>query len=173
MAERKIEIDTTGGTENTVIASPETREQKKARRAQVLDRGQLGDRLQVDLPPDLYGEWVPNNTVDVFRKRAMGFEIDEVHARKRAMHDKGDAASYVGDCVFMTCSMEDKEILDEIRKDRYDKTHNPRGGRQKEERDFLSSQASNTKDASIVESKARVARKEDISNALKAATNNP
>lgn len=167
MSERKIDVDLTKGSEN--ITPVETRASKKARMAQVYERGVVGDRLHVELPLDLHGEWVPNNSVDVHRKEALGFRIDTEFAKQRALHDKGDAASYVGDCVFMICAREDKEIIDEIRKENYIKTHAPRGGKQKEERDFITQAAPETSPSA--ESTAKTARKTEITAAIVAANN--
>lgn len=166
MSERKVEVDLTTKGENI---QPEERSVQKARLAQVYDRGVVGDRLHVDLPPNLHGEWVPSNAVDVHRKEALGFRIDTEHAKQRKLHDKGDAASYVGDCVFMTCDRETKDIIDEIRKERYIQAHSPRGGKQKEERDFITQAAPET--SPTAESKARPVRKADITAAIVAANN--
>lgn len=166
MSDRKVELDlTNSAVEN--ITPEERRKARKARLAGVYERGVVGDRLHVDLPPSLYGEWVPNINTEIHRKEALGFKKDTEYAKKRALHDKGDDASYVGDCVFMICDREDKDIIDEIRKERYEATHNPRRGKQKEERDFVS-QAGDI-NAPTTESKVREARKEDISAALSAA----
>lgn len=166
MADRKVEVDTTGSASEN-ITPEERRRARKARLAGVYERGVVGDRLHVELPPSLHGEWVPNSNVDIQRKEALGFRIDTEYAPKRALHDKGDGASYVGDCVFMVCDREDKEIIDEIRRERYEATHNPKRGTQKEERDFVG-QAGDI-NAPTAESKVREARKEDISAALSAA----
>ncbi len=170
MSERKVDLDTTGKGEN--ITPAETREQKVARRAQIYNRGVLGDRLHVDLPPEIHGEWVPNNVVDIERKRGLGFEIDTEHAKNRALHDKGDGASYVGDVVFMTCSREDKEIIDEIRRKRYNDVHAPKGNKQLEERNFLNSNSTvaGAGVGSTSEGSALRVKGTDISAALNAAS---
>jgi hypothetical protein len=115
----------------------ETRSEKKARIARVLDRGASGERLNVQLPAHLHGEWVPHDEVSIFEKERLGFRIDTEFAPKRALHSKGDGKSLVGDCVFMVCAKEDKEIIDEIRNDQYLKL-NRKGKVQKEESDFNS-----------------------------------
>lgn len=150
------------------ITEAETREQKKARRAQIFARGVLGDRLHVDLPPELYGEWVFNDKTQVHTKEALGFRIDTEYARSRALHDKGDSASYVGDVVFMVCDREDKEIIDELRRERYAQVHNPRSGKQKEERDFISLNDPESK--ATADSKIHKVRPADITDAIKAAS---
>lgn len=163
MTDRPIDIDTTNSVQPN-IQTEETRTDKKARLAKVYERGITGDRLHVDLPPDKYGQWVPDDVVSINRLRALGFEIDQKWAPHRALHDKGDGASYVGDTVFMVCDREVKEIIDEIRKDRYERLNNPRDGKQKEERDFIAQADPITVPTS--ESKAREAKKGDIIAAL-------
>lgn len=170
MSERKVDVNATSSESASGKITKEeieSREQKKARRAEVLDRGMIGSRLQVKLPDDRYGEWVPKD--DVFRKQALGFEIEKNYKPDHRVHDQGDGATYVGDVVFMTCSKEDKEILDEIRQERYDRLHKPKGGKQIEEREYI-----NSVDKDIppdAASNVRQARKEDISAAITAAGN--
>lgn len=111
----------------------------KARLVTVLDRGQVGDRLHVDLPPGVYGEWISKDKMDIYRVQSMGFEIDNIYATKRALNDDtaaGAEGATVGDVIFMTCPREVKDLIDEIKKEQYQENNNPRRGKQKEERDF-------------------------------------
>lgn len=170
MSDRPIDADTTKSVApriDVATDAPESREQRKARLATVYERGITGDRLHVDLPPNLYGQWVPNDVVSINRLRALGFEIDTEFAPHRALHDRGDSASHVGDTLFMTCNMETKEIIDEIRRDRYEQL-NSKKGKQREEKAFVA----NAGEINVpsTESKAREARKEDILSVLQ--TNN-
>jgi len=100
----------------------ETREAKKARIAQVLDRGMTNARLTVPLPNSLYGEWVLNDPIEIDRFRAMGFEKDTKYAINRGLHGSGGEA-IVGDVVFMIAPIEVKEIMDELRADQYKRKH--------------------------------------------------
>jgi hypothetical protein len=171
MPERKIEASTAKGDSASEQVTPqETRAQRKARLAQVFDRGAIGDRLHVDLPSGYRGEWVPTNDggINVNRKKALGFWIDNEFAKKHSeLHDKGDSGSHVGDVVFMVCTAETAEILDEIRRERYNEVHNPKGGKQKEELDYLRQADEETVPSaqSTVDSASIV----DISDALKTA----
>lgn len=172
MGERKVELDLTkdgSASGNIEIKEIETRQSRKARLAEVYERGLLGDRLHVPLPPDKHGEWVPNDVVSIDRKRSLGYEIDTVHANKRALHDKGDGASYVGDVVFMTCSMETKEIIDELRRERYNSLHAPKKGTQIEERQFV--KTVEPESGPTAESRSHQAKIHDIKDALEAASN--
>src|SRR5262245_3511703 len=112
-----------------------TRDERKARLASVLDRGIVADRLKVDLPSNLHGEWVFNDPTEIFRMEALGFKIDDVHAPKRALHSKGDSGSVVGDVIFMVCERETKDMIDEIRREQYARL-NSKGPKQKEEKDY-------------------------------------
>lgn len=123
------------GNQANVPTDEESRAQKKARLAQVLDRGIVGDRLRVDLPADVHGEWIFNDMTEIMRMEALGFRIDDVYAPKRALHGTGDGRSVVGDVVFMTCPMENHELIEEIKRDQYMRL-NRKGPTQKEERDF-------------------------------------
>jgi len=113
----------------------------KAKLSAILDRGIVQDRLHVDLPDDLHGEWVRNDPLEIRRLEALGFQIDNEYAVKRAIHTDGTNSAIVGDVVHMTCPKEVKETIDEIRKDRMIREHSgKRVGKKKinkEERDLL------------------------------------
>lgn len=137
-----LDINLTTKSEQELLAEhkakQEARAELKARLVTVYSRGVVGDRLSVELPPDLYGEWVPADKLEIYRMQSMGFEIDTQYASKRALHDDGTGGeSRVADVVFMTCPMETKEVIEEIKRENYDSANNPRGGKQKEERDFI------------------------------------
>lgn len=107
---------------------------------EVYDRGIVGDRLHVDLPPDLVGQWVPRDNQSVYRMETLGYQIDKEYAPKRRLHDGGDGAAYVGDVVFMTAPKYVREAIDEVKKERYQRINAPKGGKQKEEKDFEAQQ---------------------------------
>lgn len=103
----------------------ETRTQKKARLARVLERGFVGDRTVVDnLPPHLHGEWIARDVMAVERAKSLGFWIDTEYAPKRSLHSEADKGqAIIGDTVFMTCLKEDKQLIDEIRNEQYIRQH--------------------------------------------------
>jgi hypothetical protein len=141
MSERKTEVNTVAGSSASGVVTVEERAQRKARLAEVYARGVLGDALHVSLPPHLHGEWVPRHDASINRKLSLGYTIDTEFApkQKKSMHDQGDGGSHVVDVVFMTCSRETKEMLDEIKAEKFKAMHNPKAGKiQKEEKDFLS-----------------------------------
>jgi hypothetical protein len=101
-------------------------EQQRARIAQVLDRGVVGVRMQVDLPPGVYGEWASNDVESIFRMQTLGFEIDHIYAKQRALHNDGTDKSIVGDVVFMTCSQQNKDLIEAVRREKYNKDNRKR-----------------------------------------------
>lgn len=146
------------------------RREKKARLASVLERGLVADRLQVDLPPDLYGEWVPNDPAEVLRMQTLGFEIDTKYAPARALHSKGSGGgSVIGDTIFMVTDRETKDILNEIREEEYSRAHGKPGTvkAQKEEKEF-STQTQQQGLPVVEESKTRAARKAELEAVLHA-----
>jgi hypothetical protein len=141
MSDRPIDANLTEKSDAELVSELKARQEKraaaKAKLVTVLDRGVTGDRIQVELPADKYGEWVPNDKMEIYRMEAMGFHVDTEYASKRALHDKGgDGTSIIADTIFMVCEKETKELIQEIERERYEAANSPRGGRQKEERDF-------------------------------------
>lgn len=106
-------------TNSEIYSTNLTREERKARIAAVLDRGITNDRLKVDLPEHLHGEWINRDPAEIMRMQALGFEIDTQYAPKRALHNVGDSSAVIGDVVFMTCSKEVKELIDEVAKEQF------------------------------------------------------
>lgn len=102
----------------------ETRQQKKARLAQVLDRGMTNDRLAVPkLPKNLHGEWIARDTSEISRMESLGFWIDTEFATQRSLNSDGTRTSQVGDVIFMVCPMEDHVIMEEIKHENFLRVH--------------------------------------------------
>lgn len=111
----------------------------EARLTRVLERGIIVDRTTVDLPDDVYGEWVSDEAVEISRMQLMGFEIDTKYAIDRSTNSDGtEGIAKIGDVVFMTCPRRVMDIIEKVKKNLYDRA-NPRTGSQKEERDFKQS----------------------------------
>lgn len=106
----------------------------KHRIASVLDRGFTIDRLTVNVPPDLWQEWVPNTPQDIARAKLLGFVEDTKYAVNRALHDGGDGTSRVGDVISMVQPMWMHEVIEEEKQRLYRETHLKK--RQKEEKDY-------------------------------------
>jgi hypothetical protein len=102
-----------------------SKEEKRARIARVQSRGLIIDATTVDnLPQHLHGEWVHRSDIDITRMQAMGFWIDEEYAPNRSMHSDGSKnKGIVGDTVFMVTTRENKELIDEVRQEEYQKMH--------------------------------------------------
>jgi hypothetical protein len=135
-----IDINLTDKTDQAVVTEHRkrlTKEEIRAKLVTVLERGITIDRLHVDLPPEVYGEWVANDAVEIYRMESLGFTVDTEFAKKRALHDNGTGErGIVGDAIFMTCPIEYKEVMEEIKRENYALANSPKAGRQKEERDF-------------------------------------
>jgi len=148
----------------------ELRAQKKARLIRVLDRGVIIDRLHVDLPAHLHGEWFPKDTLAVHEANVLGFHVDTEYATKMPMFDNKDpdGGAVVGDVIFMVCEKETKELIDEIRTENFERVHGKHGRGQREERDF----ATSTRAVGLPvvdESSSRTARKQELQEALQKA----
>ncbi len=113
----------------------ETREQRRARLAHVLERGLVHDRLHVKGPEHLHFEWVRNTPLDVDAMKTLGFRIDTEYSAKRNIHSDGTSANKVADVICMVCEKEVKEDIDWIRADIAARANNPRRA-SKEETEF-------------------------------------
>lgn len=155
--------------EERVQAAENYRAERKVRLAQVLERGVVSARLQVPLPPDVYGEWFRNDPEDLYRAQLLGFKVDDSYAVNRALHSDGDGKPIIGDVVFMTCPREDHELMQEIKQEKFDQIHGTKPS-QDEEQKFKAQVATKTPELPVVEeSRVRKVRKEEISAALDAA----
>jgi hypothetical protein len=120
----------------------------RARLAVLLDRGIVSDRLHVDLPDDVHGEWVRNDPLEIRRLGLLGFKIDDTYAKARAIHSDGSDSSIVGDVIFMTCPKETKLMIEDIRLEQTLNAHTKKkiGNKevQREEIQFLKDVGSST-----------------------------
>ena len=108
----------------------------EAKLTRVLERGIIVDRTTVDLPSDVYGEWVSDEAVEISRMQLMGFELDTKYAVDRATNADGTGVvAKIGDVVFMTCPRRVMDIIEKVKKNLYERA-NPKSGSQKEEKAF-------------------------------------
>jgi len=107
----------------------------KAKQVTILNRSQVQEHLYVELPPDVYGEWIPKDAASIAEAQAKGFQIDTEYApsQKSHMHSDGLNRSTLGDCVFMTMPRWKKEAHEEIARERFIRTHGKRKGNQVKE----------------------------------------
>src|SRR6266516_5700834 len=149
-------------------AARKLRADKRARFVRVLERGYTVDRMHVDLPADLHGEWVPVDQVD--RWETLGFMIDKTHAPQRQLHAQGDGSAHIGDTVFMTCSKEDYDLMQEIKHEMFVMMHGSPDEKkrlqQKEEKEFTSVVEQSVGLPVIDESVERQVHKSEIKEAL-------
>lgn len=146
------------------------RAEKKARLARVLDRGVIVDRLHVELPDHLYGEWIPNDKLSIHEANVLGFNVDTEFATRMPMFNNKDedGGAVVGDVIFMVCEKETKDLIDEIRAENFERVHGKHGRGQKEETEFRTLSES-TGLPIVDESRSRSARKAELQDALQAA----
>ena len=104
-------------TKDMTAAEAMTKAQRKAKLAQVLDRGMVSDRLVVKKPdPSKHYEWCRDTEIDIDRWRSLNFEVEM--DKGEGLHGKGDGRKVVGDAVLMSCSKENFEILEELKEER-------------------------------------------------------
>lgn len=113
----------------------------EARVTRVLERGIIVDRTTVDLPPEVYGEWVSDDAAEISRMQLLGFEVDTKYATDRSTNSDGVGVAKIGDVIFMTCPQRTKDVINRVREKIYERA-NPKIGRQKEEKDFAQSMGS-------------------------------
>lgn len=175
MSERKIDIVI--GKPMTLDGKPISglqkiselsRSDRRARRAQVLERGSVGDRLHVPLPEGMGGQWVHNSQEEIFRMEAIGYQIDTEYAKQRALHSNGTDQSIVGDVIFMTCDAETREDIEDLRKIQFDKIHGKQGTRRGEEREFANEMATNQQIPAIMGSRETAVSGADIAQSINA-----
>lgn len=175
MSEQRLVVGLDGSTrtitdEDKKKAAQEAasiRAEKRARFVRVLERGFTIDRLHIDLPSHLYGEWVPVDQIE--RAQTLGFVEGTEYAAKRGLHDKGRVA----DCIFMVQSREDHELFDEVRQEMFIQQHGSpdekRRLKQQEEQEFHNVVENQIGLPVVDESVERESRKGEIREALEAA----
>lgn len=123
-------------TKSTNPISEAERKEYEARITSVLSRGILTDKLKVELPNDMHGEWVYNDATAITNKKLIGFDIDETYAPKNALHTDASGKPIIGDTIFMTIPRWKFEIFEKARQKKYDEHHGVRAGKSAEERNF-------------------------------------
>jgi hypothetical protein len=120
--------------------TPEERARRKALLIQAFDRGVVHDRLTVPIPKHMYGEWCRNDPLEIDRLKTLGFEVyEQENGGGRGLNSDGTGALIVADVIYMVTPRENKEIIDEIRMERFLKANGRPGDRKaksKEEVEF-------------------------------------
>lgn len=112
-------INTPSGETQVLSFDTLNDEQLEQELALVLFRGQVNSRLDVPLPNDVHGEWVPDDPLEISRKQALGFKIDTEYALANKLHSDGTGKPKVGDVIYMVCPKRVKEIIDKIAHQKY------------------------------------------------------
>lgn len=143
-------------------------EEQVAKVATILDRGILHDRLKVDLPPDIHGEWARNDPLEISRMQTLGFWVDNTYATKRQIHSDGSSSNVIGDVIHMCTLKSNKEMIDKVRMEQVRRQNMSRKQKQKEEDEFASDVARATGEVipTFVESSTRTATASDVRAAL-------
>lgn len=114
----------------------ETKAQKKARLAAVLDRGIVTANLDTSfLPEGQHGEWIRYDSNEIARMKALGFDTYKGN-HPNTLHSAADGTVRVGDVILMTTSKEQKELIDEVERERLNRIHGKTDS-QIEERSFV------------------------------------
>lgn len=105
----------------------ESRAEKKAKIAQLLDRGIVNDKLDVEkllgdgYREDRHYEWVRETDTDIDRARALGFNIvnrSDVDLDSEEVHDASDDRIRIGDVILMSCDRERHELIQEAKEEK-------------------------------------------------------
>lgn len=79
------------------------------------DRSYLNDRLNVELPDGLYGEWIGRDDFSQYQAQAKGFVDGSQYLQKyNKLYETADGKSAVGDVVFMVIPKWMKEEQDKV-----------------------------------------------------------
>lgn len=108
-------------------AKAETYEEKRARIAQILERGILNEKLRAisEAAPDGYVAVFPRNTPeDIDRIRALGGRMakrEDLTREVSGLHGDGDESLRVGDVVMMLLDEDTAQIIDEVQEKNVEK----------------------------------------------------
>lgn len=92
--------------------------ERKARISQALTRGLINDALaDIDHPPDIRCVWIRETDEDIARRKMMGYVIEMRYGEKFVDHDRSDNIRRFGDCILMSCTMENFEMIEEVRRE--------------------------------------------------------
>lgn len=92
----------------------ESRAERKARVAQLLSRGLMNDRLEVeDAEEGRYYCWVRERDEDIGRYQELGFELE--YEAGEGEHETVDNRRRVADVVLMSTSRENLELIREVK----------------------------------------------------------
>jgi len=95
---------------------------KKARTAQIMHRGIINDKLQLiidtSVPEGRRGKFIRDNKDDIMRYKNLHYDFQYKKGGEKGLHAEADGRIRVGDVVLMTISIEDLQMLREIRQEK-------------------------------------------------------
>lgn len=141
MAQERSVIDLS--KKNTPI-DDDKRKEFRAKAAKILSRVVVADRLAVDLPSDVHGEWIRDEPTAIAEAQALGFELDSTYAIKNKLHTDASGKAKIGDTIFMTMPKWQKEEIDKIKQEQYNRHHGVRGSKPAEELNYEANLSSAT-----------------------------
>ena len=124
-----------------VIALTREQEEKefRAKMVSIASRSVIQAGLVVNLPDDLYGEWIANDKLSTYEAKNLGFDFPppEIVEAAGSLHDDGTGRIITGDVVFMTMPRWKKNIIEEEKLKRAKSLNSMKKGESPEERLFL------------------------------------
>jgi hypothetical protein len=141
MAQERVAIDL---SKKASSIDDDKRKEFRAKAAKVLSRIVVADRLAVELPGDVHGEWIRDEPTAIAEAQALGFELDSTYAVKNKLHTDAAGKAKIGDTIFMTIPRWQKEEIDKIKQEHYNKLHGVRGSKPAEELNYESNISSAT-----------------------------
>ena len=103
---------------------PETKSDKVARLAYILDRGITNSRLNPDgLPGDLVGQWMPDDPTENTRMQLLGFEDGSKYVSANATHKSGTGVARVGDVRYWVIGREEHNLIEQAQQELINRKH--------------------------------------------------
>lgn len=136
----------------------------------ILDRGILHDRLHVELPPGIHGEWVRNDPLEIDRLQAIGFRDGTPFVDQRILHHDGQRGT-IGDVTYMVCPQQVYDLIEKARHEKLIRDNGKPGDVGRKTREELEFEANNERSTSGViksetASRSVPARPKDVHDAL-------
>src|SRR5690348_7452414 len=125
MPDRELDINLTQSTDTRIGVNPSAEEviEYRQRLARVYDRGLIIDRLHVDLPDHVYGEWHSGDELTRAAMDLKGFIVDTEYAPKSKLHDSGNGEGKAGDVIHYIMPKWKKIEMDKLQKAIYERNH--------------------------------------------------
>lgn len=103
--------------------TPEERAQFRARNVEIADRSFIDSRMQIDLPPEWYGEWVSVDEFSQFNARARGMVDGSHFVPKDKFTHAHPEGGRIGDVQFMVMPKWQHEELEKAKQEQSRRRH--------------------------------------------------